>query len=109
MTPPVTAARQGLVSCHCCALVSRNPGGKGHPPTACPRCGATLHTRKTNSLKAAFFVPSAALVRYGEPIVLDELGEDPSREQLQESAERIMASVRALAEANGEGIMKSEK
>ena len=59
-------------------------------------------TRKTNSLKAAFFIPSAALVRYGEPMVLDELGEDPSREQLQESADRIMASIRALAEPNGE-------
>ena len=62
-------------------------------------------TRKTNSLKAAFFIPSAAIVRYGEPMVLDELGEDPSREQLQESAERIMESIKALA---GEE-MKSEK
>jgi paraquat-inducible protein A len=64
MTPPVTAARQGLVSCHCCALVSRNPGGKGHPPTACPRCGATLHTRKTNSLARTWSLLIAAFIFY---------------------------------------------
>ena len=64
MTPPVTAAQQGLISCHCCALVSPNPGGKGHPPAACPRCGATLHTRKTNSLARTWSLLIAAFIFY---------------------------------------------
>jgi len=39
---------RGLMGCHVCGLVSRHPPSAAHAD--CPRCSATLHHRKPNSL-----------------------------------------------------------
>jgi paraquat-inducible protein A len=58
----VTTARAlGLLGCHSCGLVSRDPRG-GH--AACPRCGAALHVRKPDSLARTWALLLAAAVLY---------------------------------------------
>ena len=55
-----TASRLGLVSCHACDLVSpRTLEG-----TPCPRCGATLHHRKPDSLARTWAFLLAAYILY---------------------------------------------
>lgn len=55
-----TAARLGLVSCHACDLVSPRTL-EGAP---CPRCGATLHQRKPDSLARTWAFLLAAYILY---------------------------------------------
>lgn len=55
-----TAARLGLVSCHACDLVSPRTL-EGAP---CPRCGATLHHRKPDSLARTWAFLLAAYILY---------------------------------------------
>ena len=56
------AAALGLWSCHDCALLVRAPsaGRHGH----CPRCGAPVHHRKTNSIARAWALTLAAALLY---------------------------------------------
>jgi len=51
-----SAASLGLAGCHDCGLVSRVTGHA----SACPRCGATLHLRKPDSLGRAWALLIAA-------------------------------------------------
>lgn len=57
-----TAARLGLLACEVCRLVSRAPapGSDAH----CPRCGATLQTRKPASLARTWAFLVAAMILY---------------------------------------------
>lgn len=55
-----TASRLGLVSCHACDLVSPRTL-EGEP---CPRCGATLHHRKPESLARTWAFLLAAYILY---------------------------------------------
>lgn len=55
-----TASRLGLVSCHACDLVSPRTL-EGAP---CPRCGATLHHRKPDSLARTWAFLLAAYILY---------------------------------------------
>jgi paraquat-inducible protein A len=57
-----TAARRGLLACHVCSLVSQADGG---PDAACcPRCGATLHIRKPDSIVRTWAFLLAAMILY---------------------------------------------
>ncbi|WP_193214372.1 paraquat-inducible protein A [Luteolibacter marinus] len=58
MTPPRSAAADGLASCHLCGKVS--PVTLGH----CPRCHSTLHLRKPHSLARTWAFLVAALAFY---------------------------------------------
>ena len=58
----MSAAEQGLCSCHVCNLVSRRPEGAG--PAHCPRCGASLHFRKPASVSRCWALLIAAYVLY---------------------------------------------
>ena len=62
MSAAPTAARLGLLACEVCRLVSRAPapGSDAH----CPRCGATLHTRKPASLARTWAFLIAAMILY---------------------------------------------
>ncbi|MDK3026146.1 paraquat-inducible protein A [Cupriavidus taiwanensis] len=55
-----TASRLGLLSCHACDLVSPRTL-EGAP---CPRCGATLHHRKPDSLARTWAFLLAAYILY---------------------------------------------
>ena len=55
-----TASRLGLLSCHACDLVSPRTL-EGAP---CPRCGATLHHRKPDSLARTWAFLLAAFILY---------------------------------------------
>ena len=61
---PMTAARALLLSCHDCGKLSPAhvfpPSHEAH----CPRCGATLHQRKPNSLARAWSLVLAAYILY---------------------------------------------
>jgi paraquat-inducible protein A len=56
----VSAASRGLAGCHDCGLVSRLTEHRD----ACPRCGARLHLRKTNSLRRAWALLIASFILY---------------------------------------------
>jgi paraquat-inducible protein A len=55
-----SAASLGLYSCHTCALVARPPDSGGH--ALCPRCGATLHARKPDSMSRTWALMIAAYI-----------------------------------------------
>ncbi|EHP40698.1 paraquat-inducible protein A [Cupriavidus basilensis OR16] len=55
-----TATSMGLVSCHACDTLSPRTM-EGQP---CPRCGATLHRRKPNSLTRTWAFLLSALILY---------------------------------------------
>ncbi|MDJ0804200.1 MAG: paraquat-inducible protein A [Desulfobacterales bacterium] len=55
-----TARRLGMVACHRCHLLSR----RVQAPADCPRCGASLHSRKPNSIARAWALVLAAVVFY---------------------------------------------
>lgn len=61
-TPPLTAKRASLISCHSCHLLSRAPAPYGR--SLCPRCGAELHSRKPNSIKRTWALVIAAYIFY---------------------------------------------
>ncbi len=58
-----TAASASLLSCHSCGLLSRAPPQR-HAHAVCPRCGAALHTRKTNSISRTWALVLAAYIFY---------------------------------------------
>lgn len=60
---PATARQLGLLSCHDCHLLCEAPAG-GHDHLACPRCGASLHTRKPNSVARTWALVMAAAIFY---------------------------------------------
>ncbi|MDE2154883.1 MAG: paraquat-inducible protein A [Xanthomonadaceae bacterium] len=55
------AAELGLIRCHVCALVCRNTQVPG---AACPRCGARLHQRKSDSYSRTAALLLAAFILY---------------------------------------------
>ena len=59
-----TAAAAGLVGCHSCSLVSKAPATGHHAEARCPRCGATLHARKPDSLTRTWALVMAAFICY---------------------------------------------
>ena len=63
-TRPLTAAEAGLLSCHTCHLISRQPQSADHQSLQCPRCGASLHRRKPNSLARTWALVMAAFIFY---------------------------------------------
>ncbi len=58
----VTARAVSLASCHSCNLVCKLPDLHAH--AICPRCGATLHGRKPNSITRTWALILAAYVFY---------------------------------------------
>jgi paraquat-inducible protein A len=56
--PPGTAAAAGLATCHTCLKLS---SADLH---ACPRCGAALHVRSTDSLQRTIALAVTAIVLY---------------------------------------------
>lgn len=60
MTP--TAAREGLLLCEACYLLSHDQPGIEHP--ACVRCGASLHARKPASFTRSWAFLIAAAILY---------------------------------------------
>lgn len=61
-TPALTAKRASMLSCHSCHLLSRVPMSKGQ--LRCPRCGASLHSRKPNSIMRTWALVIAAYIFY---------------------------------------------
>jgi paraquat-inducible protein A len=65
MTPAARTARNAsLLSCGVCHLLVRKPPGAADPPGRCPRCGASLHSRKPDSIARTWALVIAALVFY---------------------------------------------
>lgn len=62
-TTPATARQLGLLSCHDCALLAEAPAG-ANDRLVCPRCGATLHDRKPNSLTRTWALVCTAGILY---------------------------------------------
>jgi paraquat-inducible protein A len=65
----ISAMQAGLVSCHSCDLLTDSQG-RGHMSLQCPRCGASLHSRKTNSLARTWALVIAAFIFYVPAMVL---------------------------------------
>jgi len=61
-TGPVTAARCGLMPCSECGLLTRAPTN-GYA-VSCPRCGATMHSRKPAAISRTWALLIAAMVLY---------------------------------------------
>ncbi|GJL68398.1 MAG: paraquat-inducible protein [Nitrospirales bacterium] len=59
-----TAARSGLMSCHACHLLSPIPPLSSEGEAICPRCEATLHLRKPNSISRTWALLIAAYILY---------------------------------------------
>jgi len=60
---PTSARSLGLISCHDCRLlVPDGHAAAGH--ARCPRCGASLHARKPNSIARAWALLLAAAIMY---------------------------------------------
>ncbi|MEA1889129.1 MAG: paraquat-inducible protein A [Pseudomonadota bacterium] len=64
-----SALQAGLVSCHSCDLLSQNQHSV-HQALQCPRCGADLHSRKTNSIARTWALVIAAFIFYVPAMVL---------------------------------------
>lgn len=60
----VTAREASLVSCHSCHLLCRAPSPNDSREALCPRCGASLHQRKPNSIARTWALVLAALIFY---------------------------------------------
>lgn len=60
----VTATRAHAASCHICRLVCKVPPCSKHGRALCPRCGATLHARKPNSIVRTWALVIAGLILY---------------------------------------------
>ncbi|WP_176728142.1 paraquat-inducible protein A, partial [Burkholderia ubonensis] len=58
----LTAAREGLASCHTCGLVQ--PLDRTHAHAHCARCGAALHFRTPNSIARTWALLLAAAILY---------------------------------------------
>lgn len=59
-----TAKASNLVSCHSCALVCRGAVALGDHVALCPRCGASLHSRKMHSISRTWALLIAAAILY---------------------------------------------
>jgi paraquat-inducible protein A len=62
--PLGAADRARLVSCHACQLVCRMVDHHDDEEPICPRCGATIHRRKPNSLSRSWALGLAAVLLY---------------------------------------------
>lgn len=66
--PPVSAASMGVLGCHSCLLACRMPGsgaaGRSATTLCCPRCGATLHSRRPRSVERCRALLVAAAILY---------------------------------------------
>ena len=51
----------GIIGCHVCGLVCREPS---NDDAACPRCGAALHRRKRDSIRRTWALLVAAFILY---------------------------------------------
>ena len=60
----LTAAEAGLISCHSCRLLCRDPAHRKTGYPFCPRCGASLHRRKPACLSRTWALVIAALLLY---------------------------------------------
>ncbi|ETX03007.1 MAG: paraquat-inducible protein A [Candidatus Entotheonella factor] len=58
------AASRMLISCHTCSLLVRMPAHKPHDRSRCPRCSASLHIRKPNSIARTWALVIAAFIFY---------------------------------------------
>jgi paraquat-inducible protein A len=61
---PLTAKAASLVGCTVCHLLVQKPAGATDAIGKCPRCGATLHSRKRNSIARTLALILAAFVFY---------------------------------------------
>jgi paraquat-inducible protein A len=61
---PFTARNASQISCHSCHLLCRINFSQIGESLVCPRCGATLHHRKPNSLKRTWALVLAAFIFY---------------------------------------------
>ncbi len=59
-----TALAASLIGCHVCGQLSRAPHWVKTVKSLCPRCGATLHHRKPNSLARTWALIIAAMIFY---------------------------------------------
>jgi paraquat-inducible protein A len=59
-----TALNASLVSCHHCHLLCKAPSLFKGAHAVCPRCGATLHSRKPNSIARTWALVIAAFIFY---------------------------------------------
>lgn len=58
------ASTTSLISCHSCHLVCRRHRLKSGETAICPRCGATIHRRKPNSIAQTWALLIAAVILY---------------------------------------------
>jgi paraquat-inducible protein A len=84
----ITAARNGLLGCHVCQLVSRAPAGA--MAEACPRCGAHLHVRKPDSIARTWAFLIAAMILY---IPANVLPVTDTRTLMGEQSDTILSGV----------------
>ncbi len=63
-TIPFTARNASQIACHSCHLLCRISFSQIGESLICPRCGATLHRRKPNSLKRTWALVLAAFIFY---------------------------------------------
>jgi paraquat-inducible protein A len=61
MSGPPRAHELGIIGCHVCGLVCREPAVDD---AACPRCGAALHRRKHDSIRRTWALLLAAFILY---------------------------------------------
>ncbi len=60
----LTALKASLVSCHSCHLLCKATSVSKGAYAVCPRCGATLHARKPNSIARTWALVVAAFIFY---------------------------------------------
>jgi len=60
----LTAANTSLISCRTCRLLSKLGPAQTAGRAACPRCGASLHRRKPNSIARTWALVLAASIFY---------------------------------------------
>ena len=65
----ISAMEAGLLSCHGCGLLSHRQDSL-HQALQCPRCGASLHSRKSNSLARTWALVITAFILYVPSMVL---------------------------------------
>ena len=61
---PFTARNASQIACHSCHLLCRINFSQIGESLICPRCGATMHRRKPNSLKRTWALVLAAFIFY---------------------------------------------
>lgn len=61
MSAAPRAHKLGIIGCHVCGLVCREPS---MDDAACPRCGAALHRRKRDSIRRTWALLVAAFILY---------------------------------------------